>query len=283
VLGLASGGQVVGELLVGSGQELGVGPEIGGQERVGLGEGIEGGLDEVSESLGSSGGRGEAIVNSGVVKNLLGDLSGDNTGTTGSGHETHADGTALSGHLHGDSVGLTDSVTPISSADGNNVDLGVDDGSADGGGNFLGALDSESDVSVVVSDNDECLKAGTLTGTGLLLDGHDLHDLILQLSSEESINDLVLLDGEREKVDLFERSDLSTLDEASELGHGDPLSTLILVSATGSTASAASTVSAVTTITTSASSAVSSASIATAEAAAKSSSSSTSSTISHCF
>jgi len=134
VLGLSGGGQKVGELLVGSRQELGLSPEIRGQERVGLGQSVEGGLDEVSESLGSTSGGGEAIVNSGVVQNLLGDLTSDNAGTTGGRHKTHADGTALSSHLHGDSVGLTDSVTPISSADGDDVDLGVDDGTTDGGG-----------------------------------------------------------------------------------------------------------------------------------------------------
>jgi len=273
VLGLAGGGQEVGKLLVGGRGELGLGPQIGGEERVGLGQSVEGGLDEVSKSLGTSGGRGEAIVDSGVVQDLLGDLSGDNTGTTGSGDETHADGTTLSSHLHGDSVGLTDSVTPISSADRNNVDLGVNDGSTDSGSNFLGALDSESDVSVVVSDNDECLKAGALTGTGLLLDGHDLHDLILQLSSEEGVNDLVLLDGKREKINLLERLYLSRLDETSELGHGDPLSLSLVVSSTaGTTASSTTAITlssaAITTTTTLSASSLSSASESASESAA---------------
>ena len=35
-------------------------------------------------------------------------------------------------------------------------------------------------MSVAVSDGDESLEPRALTGTGLLLDGHDLQNLILQ-------------------------------------------------------------------------------------------------------
>jgi hypothetical protein len=54
-------------------------------------------------------------------------------------------------------------------------------------------------VTLGVTDDDDGLEAGTLTGTGLLLDGLDLHDLVLKLGQEE-VDDLVLLDGERVKV-----------------------------------------------------------------------------------
>jgi hypothetical protein len=39
---------------------------------------------------------------------------------------------------------------------------------------------------------------------------------------EEDVDDLVLLDGEREEVDLLDRLDLAVLDEATKLGDGDP-------------------------------------------------------------
>ena len=71
--------------------------------------------------------------------------------------------------------------------------LGEDDGTSDGGGDFLGALDSESDVSSSVTDSDDGLEAGALTGTGLLLDGLDLQNLVLEGGSDEVINDLELL------------------------------------------------------------------------------------------
>jgi hypothetical protein len=54
-------------------------------------------------------------------------------------------------------------------------------------------------VALGVTDDNDGLEAGTLTGTGLLLDGLDLHNLVLQLGKEE-VDDLVLLDGERVEV-----------------------------------------------------------------------------------
>lgn len=60
----------------------------------------------------------------------------------------------------------SDLVTPVSSADWDNGELGSNDSSADGGSNFFGALDSKSDVSGVISDSNESLEAGTLSGTG---------------------------------------------------------------------------------------------------------------------
>ena len=67
------------------------------------------------------------------------------------------------------------------------------------------------------------LKTSTLTGPGLLLDGHDLQDLVLQLLAEEEVDDFRLLDGKGVEVDLLERLDLAVLDEATELGHWLPL------------------------------------------------------------
>ena len=116
---------------------------------------------------------------------------------------------------------LTKVSTPVTSSYRDDGELGEDDGATDGGGDFLGALDTETDVTVEVTDGDECLEAGALAGTGLLLDGHDLHDLILELGEEE-VDDLVFLDGEREEVDFFHRLDLAILHETAELGDGDP-------------------------------------------------------------
>ena len=94
---------------------------------------------------------------------------------------------------------LTEVGAPVASSDGDDTELGNDDGGADGGRDFLGGLDAETDVSLGVTDDDDGLEAGALTGTGLLLDGLDLHDLVLELGEEE-VDDLVLLDGERVEV-----------------------------------------------------------------------------------
>lgn len=118
-------------------------------------------------------------------------------------------------------MGFTKSSTPVTSADGDDREFGEDDGAPDGGRDFLCALDTKSDVAVEVADGDECLEAGTLAGTGLLLDGHDLHDLVLELGEEE-VDDLIFLDGEREQVDLLHRLDLSVLYETAEFGDRSP-------------------------------------------------------------
>jgi hypothetical protein len=62
-------------------------------------------------------------------------------------------------------------------------------------------------VAVHVTDGNDGLEPGSLTGLGLLLNGHDLHDLVGELSlgsGEEFVNDLRLLNGNGVSVDLLE-------------------------------------------------------------------------------
>ena len=113
-------------------------------------------------------------------------------------------------------MGLLNVVTPVSPPDGNDAQLGDNDGSPDSSGDLLGTLDSETDVTVKVTDGNESLESGSLTGRGLLLDGSDGHDLVLQVG-KELVDDLVLLDGEREEVDLLHGLDLAVVHETTEL------------------------------------------------------------------
>jgi len=85
-----------------------------------------------------------------------------------------ADGTALAVDLGRQRVRLTEVGAPVTSSDGNDGELGDDDGGADGSCDFLGGLDTETDVSLGVTNDNDSLETGTLTGTGLLLDGLDL-------------------------------------------------------------------------------------------------------------
>lgn len=117
---------------------------------------------------------------------------------------------------------LLEGGTPVTPTDGNDGEFGEDDGATDGGSNFLGALDTETDVTVEVTDGDESLETRTLTGLGLLLDGHDLHDFVLEVGEEE-VHDLVLLNGKGEQVDFFHRLDLAILHETTEFGDGNPM------------------------------------------------------------
>jgi len=164
-----------------------------------VGDGNEGGLESVLERLGRTRRRGVDIGHTSELQQTLDGGRGDETGTAGSGNEADGDRTALARLLHGQRVGLTEVGTPVASSDGHNAELGDDDGSADGGRDFLGGLDTETNVALGVSDDDDGLETGTLTGTRLLLHGLDLHDLVLELGEEE-VDDLVLLDGERVEV-----------------------------------------------------------------------------------
>ena len=72
-----------------------------------------------------------------------------------------------------------------------------------------------------------------------------LHNLILQLG-QESVHNLVLLDGQRVQVDLLHAGDLAGLHETTELGDGLPFLLFLLAAAT-TTATATSTTATVTT------------------------------------
>merc|ERR1712093_767045 len=102
-------------------------------------------------------------------------------------------------------------------------------------------------VSLRVTNDNDGLESGTLTGTSLLLDGLDLRNLILQLWQEE-IHNLVLLDWQTVQVDLLHALDLSILDQTTKLGDWLPLLLLVLVCSTTRSTTSTST-AAITTIT----------------------------------
>jgi hypothetical protein len=97
------------------------------------------------------------------LQHSLGSGSGDDTGTSGytvsiepdqiaarehTGRDKSAhDGTGLSRDLARDSVRLGNVRTPVTSSNGNDGELGVDNGTSDGTGDFLGTLHTETDVS----------------------------------------------------------------------------------------------------------------------------------------
>ncbi|KAL2285248.1 hypothetical protein FJTKL_08452 [Diaporthe vaccinii] len=249
--------QGIRKLLQRAPDELRLLPQVGRQESVGVGDSGEGGLQGVLERLGRASGRCVGVLDTSELEETLDSWGGDKRGTAGRGDKlqewsstyTDGDGAALSRLLDGDGVGLTKVGTPVSSSHGDDAQLGDDDGGTDGGGDLLGGLDAEANVTLGVTDDDNGLESGTLTGTGLLLDGLDLqegevdgtylHDLVLELGQEE-VDDLVLLDGQRVQVDLLHALDLASLYETAQLGDGLPLLLLALAAAT-STATAAST------------------------------------------
>ena len=64
--------------------------------------------------------------------------------------------------------------TPVTSPDWQNAELRNNDGGTDGSGNFLRRLDTKTNMTLRVSDDDDSLESSTLTGTSLLLDWLDL-------------------------------------------------------------------------------------------------------------
>jgi len=238
----------VGELLVWNWDEASLLPEVWCKESVSVVKSLEGSLDEVSESLGASTCLSVNVLNTGELEDLLWYTGSNDTSTSWGWDETYADGTALSSDLGGDCVGSTDLVTPVTSADWNNCELGENDSTTNSSSNFLGALDAETDVSVGVTNKNKSLETCSLTSTSLLLDWHDLDDLILQDAwGEEVVNDLEFLDWEREEVDVFKALDEASLYETTKLGNWNPFAAFLLIpswalsatSATSTTASSA--------------------------------------------
>ena len=145
-------GEVISELLVGRLLEDGLLPQVGGQVGVSGGHGGVGRLGEVAEGTGGAAGGGVAVVDTRHLQQLLGDGGGDDASSPGGGDQPHPDGAALAGDLAGHGVGATDLVTPEAPPDGDDGELGQDDGATDGGGHLLGALHTETNVTVVISN-----------------------------------------------------------------------------------------------------------------------------------
>lgn len=85
------------------------------------------------------------------------------------------DGTALAALLGWQGVRLTEVGTPVASSNWNDAELCDDDGGTDSSCDFLGGLDTETDVALRISDNDDGLETRSLTGTSLFLHRLDLH------------------------------------------------------------------------------------------------------------
>lgn len=199
-------------------------PERWVKETVGGLECEKGGFDEVTERAGMSLGSGVAVVDAGHGQQLFGGWSSNESSTTWGWNQTNTNGTALAGHLAGDGVGLAELGAPVAAADRADGKLGSDDGTTDGTGDLLGALGAKTKVAILIADGDDAAKSSALTGTGLLLDGHDLHDLVDELAlgitlagstTKEVIDDLVLLDWDGVQEDLLERLDLVGGDETT--------------------------------------------------------------------
>ena len=222
--------------------EVGLWPEIWGKESVGLLKALEHGSAEVLSSSGLTSTGCVDIIDTSELQDLLGDDSSNATSSSWGWDHSNVTGTALSLNLDWDGMDSTDSGTPISSSDWDKVDLGIKKGTLDGNLDLLGALDTDTNVTLSVTDGDNSLESSSLSSLGLLLDGEDAHDLVRELSlgvGEESVGNWGFLDWDGVGVNLLEGLDLSVLDESSELGEWGPFF-LLSSSSTWASSSAAS-------------------------------------------
>jgi len=234
-------GQEIGEFLVRRLGEASFLPQIRGQVGVGLGDGSICGLGEVTQSGGGTASLRVAILDTSHVQQLLGDTSGDDSSTARSWDQTHNGAATFACNFARNGMGFSDLVTPVSTTHRDDGQLGEDDSSSNGSSHLFGAFDAEANVTIAVTDSDESLEPRTLTGARLLLDGHDLQNLILQAGAKEVIDDLAFFDGQREEVDLFQGLDLAIFNETTQLGDRNPLFLLFLATTTASTPAAATT------------------------------------------
>lgn len=179
-------------------------PLIWAQVARSFGNSLEGGLGEVTEGGGATFSGSVDIGVSGVRKDLLWHWSGNNTGTSWGWDKSHMDGSTLGVHFAWNGVRFTKFGTPVSSSDWNNRKLSQNNSRSDGVGDFFGTLDSESDVSGVISDDDGGLESSSLTGSGLFLNRFDFQDFVFQGRTQEVFNNFGFLDWEREGVNFSE-------------------------------------------------------------------------------
>jgi len=149
---------------------VGRSPQVRGQEGGGLGQGVVHSHGQVTSGTRVTSGGGVDILNTSHGQQLLGDQRGDDTRTTRSRDQSASDGTALAGHLAGHGVGKTGVQAPVSTADRNQVHLGIDDTTTDGSSNFLGSLNTKTNVASSITDGNVALEAGALTSfcTGMI-------------------------------------------------------------------------------------------------------------------
>mmetsp|Transcript_12047 Transcript_12047/g.17552 ORF Transcript_12047/g.17552 Transcript_12047/m.17552 type:complete len:272 (+) Transcript_12047:237-1052(+) len=234
-------------LLVGRSKEGVLLPEFRAEVAVGVTEGVEDSLDVVTHGTGVTTCRRVAVINTGHVQKLLTSRRRNKSGSARSRDKTHTNRTTLSSDLAGHSVGHTTLTSPVSTTDRSDIKLSRGDSTTDGSGNLRRALYTKTNVSLAVANGNESLETGTLTSRRLLLDRHDLHDLILELVLKEVVDDLGLLNRKGEEKDLLNGTNLSFLHKTTKLCYGNP--NVFIAVATASTATTATTA----TVTTSAS------------------------------
>jgi hypothetical protein len=139
-----------------------------------MSNGGESSFDKVTKGFGASTTRSIAICDSGKLKNLFRYRCSNDTSTSGSGHQSSCNTATFSSDFDRDGMWVSNTGTPESSTDGNDTQFGEDHGSTDGSCDFLGAFDTETDMTIRITDDDERLETSSLTSARLFLYGANL-------------------------------------------------------------------------------------------------------------
>merc|ERR1719427_174402 len=172
--------EIVCEFLIRSLRELRFLPHIRCQVGVGSRNGSIRSHSEVAHRRSCSIGGGVAIVDTSHLQQLLGDTRSNNSSSTGGRNQPHIYRSTFTSHLAGHGVRFTDLVSPVSSTNWNDGQLGLDDSTTNGSGYLLGAFHTKTHMTIKVSDGNKSLEACSLSSTGLLLHRHDLENLVFQ-------------------------------------------------------------------------------------------------------
>mmetsp|Transcript_679 Transcript_679/g.450 ORF Transcript_679/g.450 Transcript_679/m.450 type:complete len:211 (-) Transcript_679:154-786(-) len=197
-------------------------PKLRTQVSVGCLQGVVHCLDEVTHSTGMTTGGGVAITDSSHEHELLSSRGGNKSSTTRGRDEPYTNGTRLSSYLTWHGVWRSSLTSPVSTTYRSNIKLGSSDSTTDSSCYLRGTLNSKTNVSIVISQSNECLETSTLTSTTLLLNRHNLHNLLLQLILKEEVDNLCLLHRERVKENLLNGVNLSFLHKTTKLGYRIP-------------------------------------------------------------
>lgn len=176
-------------------------PEVCVEESICLLESIECGFKEVTSCSSFTLTWSVTISNTSQLEYFLGCGGSNDTSTTRSRNESkniyfkfipNSNGSSLTGDFAWNGVRLSNLVTPITFPDWDEIQFSMNDSTFDGTLDFLGGFPSQTNVVFIVSDNNEGLESGSLSGCGLLLHGEDGEGFLLEFIFEEEIDDLEL-------------------------------------------------------------------------------------------
>ena len=139
--------QVVAVFLKGANGEGRSLPHVGCHVGMGVADGIEGGFDKVAQGAGATAGLCVAVLDAGKFEQLLDSWGTDQAGAARGRDKTCQGRAALATDFGRDSVRLANDVAPVAETDGDDAQLGKDDGSANSSGDFLRALHAQADMS----------------------------------------------------------------------------------------------------------------------------------------